>query len=194
VNAALAMNTSKMSRPASRRNRVFTPQITDADSVYNPAIIKYVRITPWDVTEIASTAATYSSAEQRPADPSTAKGHPKVRTHEQPDPPQNAGLGDQNNDALPNVNPPRSGREDGLWVHRMYVGAERNTTVFGAGRVSTKRHPAIGANVESESSGAAPADQAWVTSSVQITAVTAVVANAATVRIRIVPSTRNSLH
>ncbi len=40
VNAALATNTSKMSRPASSRKSVLTPQITDADSVYSPAIAR----------------------------------------------------------------------------------------------------------------------------------------------------------
>jgi hypothetical protein len=33
VKAALATKTSKMSSPASRRNSVFTPQMTEADSV-----------------------------------------------------------------------------------------------------------------------------------------------------------------
>jgi hypothetical protein len=32
VKAALAMKTSKMSSPASSRNRVLTPQMTEADS------------------------------------------------------------------------------------------------------------------------------------------------------------------
>jgi hypothetical protein len=36
VKAALAMKTSKMSRPASSRNRVLTPQMTEAESVNSP--------------------------------------------------------------------------------------------------------------------------------------------------------------
>jgi hypothetical protein len=40
VKAALAMKTSKMSSPASSRNRVLTPQITDADSVNRPALTR----------------------------------------------------------------------------------------------------------------------------------------------------------
>ena len=40
VNAAPATNTPKMSRPASSRNSVFTPQISEAESVYTPEIAK----------------------------------------------------------------------------------------------------------------------------------------------------------
>jgi len=40
VKAALAMNTSEIFKPASSKKRVFTPQITDADSVYSPAITR----------------------------------------------------------------------------------------------------------------------------------------------------------
>jgi hypothetical protein len=40
VNEAFAMNTSKMSRPASSRNRVFTPQMTEADSVNSAEIAR----------------------------------------------------------------------------------------------------------------------------------------------------------
>jgi hypothetical protein len=40
VNAALAMKTSKMSSPASSRNSVLTPQITDAESVNTPEITR----------------------------------------------------------------------------------------------------------------------------------------------------------
>src|SRR5204862_96859 len=40
VNAALATKTSKMLRPAWRRNSVLIPQIRDADSVNNPLITR----------------------------------------------------------------------------------------------------------------------------------------------------------
>ncbi len=40
VNTALATNTPKMSSPASRRKRVLTPQISDAESVYSPAMTR----------------------------------------------------------------------------------------------------------------------------------------------------------
>jgi hypothetical protein len=40
VNAEFAMKTSKMLSPASSRNSVLTPQITDADSVNRPEITR----------------------------------------------------------------------------------------------------------------------------------------------------------
>jgi hypothetical protein len=41
----LATNTSKMSRPASSRNKVFTPQMTEADRVNSPEMMRYARTT-----------------------------------------------------------------------------------------------------------------------------------------------------
>jgi hypothetical protein len=40
VKEPLAMNTWKMSRPASSRNSVLTPQMTDAASVNSPEIVR----------------------------------------------------------------------------------------------------------------------------------------------------------
>jgi hypothetical protein len=40
VKAALATNTWKVSRPASNRNSVLTPQITEAESVNNPEMAR----------------------------------------------------------------------------------------------------------------------------------------------------------
>jgi hypothetical protein len=40
VKAALATNTSKMSRPASRRNRVLIPQMREADRVNNAVMTR----------------------------------------------------------------------------------------------------------------------------------------------------------
>src|SRR6056297_1187385 len=63
-------------------------------------------------------------------------------------------------------------------------GAARNPTVRGAGRVSAKRHPAVGTNVESLSPGAAPTDHACVTNSVLTNVNTTAVATHTTDRTR----------
>src|SRR5918992_456659 len=50
-NTALATNTSKMFSPASRRKRVFTPQIREAESVNRPWTTRYVRMTVRESTK-----------------------------------------------------------------------------------------------------------------------------------------------
>ncbi|MGH2674636.1 MAG: hypothetical protein ACRDKA_13390 [Actinomycetota bacterium] len=44
MNAALATNTSKMLSPASSRNSVLMPQISDADRVNSAVMTRYVRM------------------------------------------------------------------------------------------------------------------------------------------------------
>src|SRR5687768_12028957 len=58
------MKTSKMSSPESSRNSVFTPQITDAESVKRPEITRYVRMMRAGVTSTLCRRATGLTAER----------------------------------------------------------------------------------------------------------------------------------